>query len=69
MNVDGSGQTQLTYKGGSDQGPAWSPAASAVGTAAAREAIAILKLNVDSHSESFNVYDSLAAAYLAKGEK
>lgn len=33
------------------------------------EAIAILKLNVDAHSESFNVYDSLAEAYLANGEK
>ena len=32
------------------------------------EAIAIFKLNAEAYPESFNVYDSLAEAYMAKGE-
>ena len=33
------------------------------------EAIAVFKLNVEEYPESWNVYDSLAEAYLKKGEK
>jgi CubicO group peptidase (beta-lactamase class C family) len=34
-----------------------------------KEAVAVLKLNVDAYPESANVYDSLAEAYLSNGDK
>jgi CubicO group peptidase (beta-lactamase class C family) len=34
-----------------------------------KEAVTVLKLNVDAHPESANVYDSLAEAYMTSGDK
>ena len=35
----------------------------------AKEAIEVLKLNIDRYPQSFNAYDSLAEAYMVNGDK